>query len=584
MKGCEMFRNQLPSRASAGVRGLRTGIARRVQSFRSDEQGSLIVLGLFCFVIMLLVSGFALDIMRDEERRTVLTNTNDRAMLAAANLHNGATTDAEVKAIVKDYYVKSGLKAPLDSQITVAQGTFNEWRTVQATTNEQVPTWFMNMVGVKTLPAVANGTAEERVGQVEISLVLDVSGSMASNNKLVNLKPAAKTFIDQMFDTVEAGKLSISIVPYSTQVSLGQDTLQYFRNTAEQNKSSCLEFDASDFSTVALQPKTTAFGSPAAPGDRTYQLNGHFDPFYTTNAPETSGLWNCPPDSSVNQNTNNNRTMTVYGSDRAALKAEIDNLVASGNTSIDLGMKWGAGLLDPSMSGVVDSLIARGKAPATFADRPYAYSNKDALKVIVLMTDGENTTEYKLRPAYDSGGSRLWRDTTANSLSGVTRYSLYDSTHSGSNKYYSFKTGNWQAAPWGANASDYTADNTDTAVQMTWPEVWQTMSINYFADNIIYPLYGTTERNKWRTSSSNAYANTYVDNTTMDTYTQNLCNAAKTNNVKIFTIGFEASTAGQTLLKNCATSPAHFYSVAGLDIKKAFSSIAASISKLRLTH
>lgn len=578
-----MFRNQLPSRAQAGVRGLRTGIVRRLESFRADEQGSLIVLGLFCFVIMLLVSGFALDIMRDEERRTVLTNTNDRAMLAAANLHNGATTDAEVKAIVKDYYVKSGLKAPLDSEITVQQGTFNEWRTVQATTGEQVPTWFMNMVGVKTLPAVANGAAEERVGQVEISLVLDVSGSMTQNSKLVNLKPAAKAFIDQMFDTVEAGKLSISIVPYATQVSLGPDMLQYFRNTAEQNKSSCLEFDASDFSAVALQPKTTAIGFPAAPGDHTYQLNGHFDPFYTTNNPESSGLWNCPPDSSANHNANNNRWIAAYGSDRATLKAKIDSLVAEGNTSIDIGMKWGAGLLDPSMSGVVDSLIARGKAPATFADRPYAYSNKEVLKVIVLMTDGENTTEYKLRSAYDSGNSRLYRDTTANSLSGVTRYSLYDSTRSG-NKYYSFKTGSWLAAPWGTNPGDYTGDNTDTAVVMTWPEVWQTMSINYFADNIIYPIYGSTERNKWRTSSSNAYANTYVDNTTMDTYTQNLCNAAKANNVKIFTIGFEASTAGQNLLKNCATSPAHFYSVAGLDIKKAFSSIAASISKLRLTH
>ncbi|MBS0565322.1 MAG: VWA domain-containing protein [Proteobacteria bacterium] len=575
-----MFRNQLPGRATAGVRGLRAGFARQVGHFRADEQGSLIVLGLFCFVIMLLVSGFALDIMRDEERRTVLTNTNDRAMLAAANLHNGAVTDSDVKAIVKDYYVKSGLKAPLDSQITVQQGTFNEWRTVQATTNEQVPTWFMNMVGVKTLPAVANGAAEERVGQVEISLVLDVSGSMTQNSKLVNLKPAAKSFIDQMFDTVEAGKLSISIVPYSTQVSLGPDFMGYFGNTAEQNKSSCLEFNAADFSNVTLQPKSTAYGAPAGGADRIYQRNGHFDPFYTTNDPEGSGLWNCPPDSSANQNANNNRWMMVYGSDRTTLKAKIDNLVASGNTSIDLGMKWGAGLLDPSMSSVVDSLIARGKAPASFADRPYAYSNKDVLKVIVLMTDGENTTEYKLRSPYGSAAAptttlKLYRNTTTATLSGVKRYSLYDPNHSGSNKYYSFNNATWQSTPWASGGS---------AVVMAWPEVWQAMSINYFADNIISPLYGTTERNKWRTSSSSAYANTYVDSTTMDTYTQNLCNAAKANNVKIFTIGFEASTAGQNLLKACATSPAHFYSVAGLDIKKAFSSIAASISKLRLTH
>lgn len=589
MKGCEMFRNHLPGRATAGVRGMRADIARYLEGFRSDERGSLIVLGLFCFVIMLLVSGFALDVMRDEERRTVRMNTTDRAVLAAANLQNGATTVTDVRNVVKDYFIKAGLKAPLDSEITVQQGTFNEWRTVQANTSEQVPTWFMSMVGVKSLPALADSTAEERVGQVEISLVLDVSGSMTQNNRIVNLKPAAKSFVDQMFNTVEAGKLSMSIITYSTQVSLGPDLMGYFRNSAEQTSSSCLEFDAADFSTLALQPKSTAYGQPAASGDRMYQRNGHFDPFYTTTSIESSGLWNCPPDSSATQNASNNRTMMAYSGDRAALKAKIDTLVASGNTSIDLGMKWGAGLLDPSMTPVVDSLIARGKAPASFGERPYAYTNKDALKVIVLMTDGENTTEYKLRSAYVSASApttplKLYRDTTTNSLSGVTRYSLYDSTRSG-NKYYSFKTGTWLASAWGTNASDYTGDNTDTAVVMTWPEVWQAMSINYFADNIIYPLYGSTERNKWRTSSSSAYANTSVVNTTMDTYTKSVCDLAKGNNVKIFTIGFDASTVGQNLLKYCATSPAHFYAVTGAGgISGAFNSIAASISKLRLTH
>ena len=565
--------------AKAGVGKLCDRSRSRLAGFRREEDGSLLIFGLFCFIMMLLLSGVALDLMRFEERRTTMQNTVDRAVLAAADLQQTLAP----KDVVKDYFIKAGMTPPKDSDIVVSQGNFNEWRTVQVNVREDMPTWFMNMVGVKSLSAPGSGTAEERIGQVEISLVLDVSGSMNSNSRIINLKPAAKAFIDQMFNTVETGKLSISIIPYSTQVSLGTDLMQYFANTAEQTKSSCLEFDAADFSTTSLRPKSTPIGAAPAGTDRTYQLNGHFDPFYSTSSIETSGLWNCSPNVSANQNANNNRQMTTFSGDRNVLNARIDALVASGNTSIDLGVKWGAGLLDPSMAPVVQNLITRGKVPSSFAERPYAYSNKEVLKVIVLMTDGENTTEYKLRDTYDHGNSRLYRDTTANSLSGVTRYSLYDSTHSG-NKYYSFKTGTWLANPWGTNASDYTGDNTDTAVQMTWPEVWETMSINYFADNIINPIYGSSERNKWRTSGSSPYANTSVVNTTMDTYTLNTCSAAKTNGVKIFTIGFEASTAGQNLLKACASTPAHFYNAAGVNIKNAFSSIASSINKLRLTH
>lgn len=581
-----MFRTDLVDRLVTGTERFDRALRRRVENFRQDESGSLVIFGLFCFIVMLLLTGYTLDLMRYEERRTVQQNTADRAVLAAADLRQ-TLAPADV---VKDYYIKNGLPAPADADIRIQQGSFNEWRTVSVRSNEQIPTWFMRMVGVNTLQAGAVSTAEERIGQVEISLVLDVSGSMSSNNKLVNLKPAAKAFIDTMFDTVEAGKLSVSIVPYSTQVSLGPDFIKYFADSGnvpgstEQTSSSCLEFNTSDFQTPVISPKIGGYGAANSVLDRVYKQNGHFDPFYTTNSIENSGLWNCPPDVSAAQNANNNRYMTVYSGDRAALKARIDALQADGNTSIDLGMKWGAGLLDPAMKPVVQSLIARGKAPASFGDRPYAYTNDEALKVIVLMTDGENTTQYKLTSDYDEGMSRLYANTTNYSLSGVNRYSLYDANRSGTYKYYSFYKGAWLDHPWGAIASDYSSDPNDSVVQMTWPQVWQAMSLSYFSNYIIKPLYGSTEANKWRAGYSPSYNSTYISNTQMDANALAMCSAAKNQKVKIFTIGFEASTAGQNLLRSCASAPANFYSVAGLDIRKAFSSIASSISKLRLTH
>ncbi|HQU67921.1 MAG TPA: vWA domain-containing protein [Albidovulum sp.] len=564
------------------------GRFRRLDHFRREEDGSLLIFGLFCFVIMLLLSGIALDVMRAEERRTLQMNTIDRAALAAADLQQ----TLPAKDVVKDYFVKAGLKPPTDDQITVVQGAFGDSRRVSIAVKESVPTWFMSMVGIKSLSVPAASTAEESVGEIEISLVLDISGSMGGS-RINNLRPAAKSFVDQIFDSTEAGNVSISIIPYSTQVALSPNLISYFNVTNEQSLSNCIEFDPAegDFTSTAM-----SFGT--GPFDRVYQRNGHFDPFYKASPPQ---LFNCSP--------NPKNQILPFSDDRAKLKAFIDNLQADGNTSIDLGMKWGTALLDPSMRPVVTNMIANGKLNANVAGRPFNYDNGKSLKVIVLMTDGENTTEYKLRNTanggpYNKGASRLYRNlyyTQNASLTddySVNQYSLYDA---GKKQWYSVETGLWLDHAWGdgsrsvttcgkkscstttVNDTGYTG--TPRAQQMTWPEVWATMGIYYLSDNIIYPAYNSSStRNLWRPSSvSSPQVNTYVANT-KDSQTLSLCDAAKAKgkDVRIYTIAFEAPTRGQQLLSDCAS--AGYYQVEGTDIQDAFSGIVQSINKLRLTH
>lgn len=574
--------------AVTDVKGLRmhTVLRQRLGAFHRQEDGTLIIYGLHIFVAMLFMAGVALDLMRFEERRTVLQATLDRAVLAAADMDQ----TLECKAVVKDWFVKAGEAAPADSAIRCTKNEFGS--EVSVDTSADMQTWFMNLYGidVSKLITAAAGTAEEKIGSVEISLVLDVSGSMNSNNRLVNLKPAAKSFIDQMFDNIEPGKISMSIVTYSTQVALGPDMFKYFDTTAEHTSSTCLEFNSADFASTSLQPKSTPVGMPPDVTDRKYQLNGHFDPFYTSlvNPASAGTLMNCPPNSATERN------MLAFSGSRSALKAKVDSLVASGNTSIDLGTKWGAALLDPSMKPVVTAMINEGKVPSNFAGRPYDYTNPDGskntevLKVLVVMTDGENTTEYKLKDVgsgYDSGPSRLYYNNTSNSAyngsSYYKRFSLFDASRSG-NKYYSPQTGSWRAEPWGTQPTDISG--TDTTVQLTWPEVWGMMSVNWFADNIIYRAYGSTSiRNSWRTSASNAVATSSVQSS-KDTLTKNVCSAAKAKGIAIYTIGFDAPTGGQSLLLACASKPANYYLTSGSNITTVFSSIANSINKLRLTN
>jgi uncharacterized membrane protein len=135
-------------------------------SFVKKEDGNMLVFGLCIFVVMLVSSGMAIDFMRHENQRTQLQSTLDRAILAAADLDQ----ENDPNTIVHDYFAKSNLGG-INLDVTVDQSLVH--RNVQATAKTPVQSMFLNMVGINKIDAPASGAAEERVNNVEISLVLD---------------------------------------------------------------------------------------------------------------------------------------------------------------------------------------------------------------------------------------------------------------------------------------------------------------------------------------------------------------------------------------------------------------------------
>ncbi|MEC8197117.1 MAG: hypothetical protein VX228_12600, partial [Pseudomonadota bacterium] len=81
--------------------------------------------------------------------------------------------------------------------------------------------------------------------------------------------------------------------------------------------------------------------------------------------------------------------------------------------SIDTGMKWGTALLDPAFQPVVSSMIDSsnadsGAVPQIFEGRPFAYGNHESLKIVVLMSDGQNTRQHFVTDNYRTGNSNVW--------------------------------------------------------------------------------------------------------------------------------------------------------------------------------
>ncbi|SDK31387.1 pilus assembly protein TadG-related protein [Aliiruegeria lutimaris] len=515
-----------------------------LRRFTREEDGGLIIFTLFILICMLLAIGMAIDTVRTEFTRIKMQNVTDAAVLAAADLDQ--TLDP--KSVVEDHLRRAGLN-PDDVQITVTQGI--DSRQVSAVTNYDVPTMFMNMVGIKDLSAPAAGTAMESVSELEIALVLDNSGSMASNSnyRMNLLKPAAKNFVEQVLDNDSSdGKVAISIIPFATQVTAGAGLLSQYKVSDEHSYSHCVTFDDADFSAAKL--------STTQPLNRT----AHFDPSNTRMPPYSSSRV-CRTDTS--------REITPWSDDVDYLKGRIDAMVGSGWTSIEIGAKWGAALLDPSSRPVLTALIEDKTVDAKFAGQPFDYGSSDAevsrMKYLVIMSDGENTSQYDIKSPYRDGLSPLFLDGDTASLNNL---SYYDADHSGDSKYYRFDISAWRQQPTGQ----------DNARQLSWPEVWDMMSVKYYVNRVEAKVPGLIDR----TTYSDVV--TGPSSTTKNTRTSNICKAAKDAGVLVFTIGMDTYGQGDTTLADCASGPSYFYDVESDDLDQAFTSIARTINQLRLTN
>lgn len=547
-------------------------------AFRRDEDGSILMLSLLLFLGMTVFGGIAVDLANYERTRTTLQSHLDNAVLAAASL----SQDLDPEIVVMSYLTSAGLDASLVDVETSTEeiGGILVGRTVEASLVGGLDTFFFGFFDIDSLGMTIASQATERVEDIEISLVLDVSGSMdwpasAGGRKIDLLKQAASDFVDSVLSEAEDGRVSISIIPYSTKVNAGAALLSQFAVTQEHEYSHCVDFEADDYRSLSISPSTEL------------QRTGHFQFQKWSLSDQSQGQWVCRIDPGFE--------ITPLSNSISDLKAQISQLSPEGSTSIDMGAKWGLALLDPSTQGPVSGLIHAGEVDPAFSGRPHPHGAENNLKVLVIMTDGENDNEYRLHPDFAEGESPVIR--TA-SRSGSHRYYSMDvaetgEAHDGKAPYgeqYFYAIHPFDADRMWDN--DTLANNPALAKykqqivedRLTWPEVWAEMSPVYYG----YHLHGRQSNSSryWQARMWNQWENMHfeVDPSEKDNRLSDICAAARGAGIVTYSIGMEVeSSSSLELLQDCASTEAHYFDVDGLEINTAFDMIAASISMLRLT-
>ena len=246
-------------------------VSKVLARFAKDEEGGLIVFSLLVLVSMLVLGGMAVDFMRQENERIVLQGVVDRSVLAAASLQQ----ERPGEDVVEDYFLKSGYDGQLKGPPEAIDSGNN--RRVSVDAQGEIDTFFLRLVGIDTLSANASASAIEAVGKVEISLVIDVSGSMRqqgsnprvtidtldTGGRIYDLRNAAKEFANTVLDPAYDGEISLTIVPYAGHTNPGQDMLEIINGSPVN-----VPGDAEDNFTVpfdAMMPGIVEYNESGAP-------------------------------------------------------------------------------------------------------------------------------------------------------------------------------------------------------------------------------------------------------------------------------------------------------------------------------
>lgn len=337
-------------------------LRRTLRSFRSDRRGNVLVMFVITLIPTLGLVGAAVDYSRATTARQVLNSAVDSAALMAAR-DAARLTDEQLRTRINDW-IRANLHGDEASSFSGATVTVDRTaRTVNIAANLNVQTSLVRLVGQETVPISSSSQSSWGTNRIELALVLDNTGSMASSNKMTALKTASKDLIKIMKEaTTETDQIKISIVPFATQVKLEAATYKdepWLRFNLNRN---CDRW-GNNCDTMSKAKWTAAGEGCVADRDQDYDTT---DGEVINSDPKRYPAFWCANTSLA--------TILPLTANWDKLNAKVDSMTPVGNTNVTIGAAWGMATLSFAL-------------PFAEARQPEQRLNK----FMILLTDGDNT-------------------------------------------------------------------------------------------------------------------------------------------------------------------------------------------------
>lgn len=360
-----------PSAAAAPVApaegaGRRT-LGRAARGFARESRGSVAVVFAMTLLLLCMFIGAAVDFARWLNARHQTMAALDAAVLAGGRLLQYDENDvAGAKEAAQRYYTENTKARAEVVDEAISFDVVDDATAFSGTSTAYVKTAFLGVANIPRLPLNTFAKARLKTDPVEISLMLDVTGSM-SGTKITDLKAAAKDLVEiVMTHNGNIDDVRIAMVPFAEGVRLpsyanaaarGADpgpsfTVKVGKKTYTYEKTECV-----------VERKGAERYTDAAPGSDTYVMT-LFNTTYSTYTKGKCGL------SAKDE-------LVPLTTDKELLKSRIQSLELSGSTAGQIGTAWAWYTLSPNWNTLWP------------ADRQASAYNTETRKIAILMTDGE---------------------------------------------------------------------------------------------------------------------------------------------------------------------------------------------------
>ncbi len=384
-------------------------VVSRLRSFANARQGNIAMIYALSLIPIIAATGSAIDLSRGMVVKMRLGESLDAAALAVGGTLG--LTQAQMTAKAQQYFDANYPAGEIGQISNLSVTMSGQVVTVSATA--KVQTAFMGLFGVNYLTVDSSAEVTKDSHGLEVALVLDNTGSMAQSGKLAALKTSASTLIDavwagQTTPTYAKG----SIVPFSFTVRV--DTATFLANNwvdktgasstaklnfdnnkyafavwatmSNQSWGGCLEarpngLEELDTAPAVGTPDTlwVPFFYPDEPDGAAYGGYSHTylsDGVNSTQDPRLKRSAKYVGKNNAGPNTGCTMLqIQPLTNDSTTLKNQINQMVATGNTDVNLGVGWGWRTLSPT-------------PPYTEGSQ---YGDPYWTKAMVVLTDGTNT-------------------------------------------------------------------------------------------------------------------------------------------------------------------------------------------------
>ena len=207
------------------TRRVRTAARSFLRRFAASRRGNVAMIFALTMPVLIMITMGGVDINRASTVRVNLQDALDAATLAAAR--STAVTPADLTAIGTKA-LKANLANYPNINLDSASFTLNSDHVVIADARVNVKTLVANIILPPygkllddTLPVGAHSEVNRSSKNIEVGLVLDITGSMAGS-RIADLKAAAAQLVDIVVQPVQTPYYTrMAIIPYSIGVNLG---------------------------------------------------------------------------------------------------------------------------------------------------------------------------------------------------------------------------------------------------------------------------------------------------------------------------------------------------------------------------